>query len=133
MVIGGSEGHGGCWAMDVDEGHPDDPGGRRWDVVVKPAEDARNEARDREQGAREAKRDETQNARIEADSKRIVNVLVKYPAGETKRVIRDAAGLPGTRFSLALSNLLSDGDVVPCDVLKGNRETPFEGYRLKDE
>ena len=64
---------------------------------------------------------------------KICRALAKFPAGETGTVIRDAAGLNGTRFRQALAALIQDGDVVSCQVMKPNRSTPYEGYTLSTQ
>ena len=35
LTAGGSAGHGGLWALDVQQGHITDIGGRRWDVTIQ--------------------------------------------------------------------------------------------------
>ncbi len=59
MRCGGSAGHSSLWGVNIDEGtiDPDTGDGRRWEVTVSPAADARKEAQqDRENRRRPSKR-----------------------------------------------------------------------------
>lgn len=126
MVVGGSVGHEGLWGLNIDEGHRDDPGGRRWAVDVLPYDELQQDAARR----RQARAEETRAEKIGADSKAIVNTMVRFPDGETKTAIRDATGLSGQKFNTAFASLIQAGDVVPCEVQKSNRRKPYEAYKL---
>lgn len=133
LSAGGSAGHSDLWAVDIAEGKRTDPGGRRWQVQLMFASEARERAATAAED-RKAKDAETKAAaRLDADKKRIINALAKFPNGETPKVIRERAGLSGTRFNPALAALLEDGDVVPVEIIKPNRQKPYEGYVLKRE
>lgn len=132
LSVGGSAGHSGRWGVDIDEGQFNGPGSRIWNVEVLSVRDAQAEAREREQDTKGKTRDEDLQARIEADSQTITKTLAKFPKGETKSIIRDTSGLHTSRFNVAFGALLQAGDVVPCDVVKGNRSKPYEGYQLAE-
>jgi hypothetical protein len=83
----------------------------------------------RKETAKKAKADAT----LERDKQTVTNTMAKFPKGESKTVIRDMSGLHSTRFNVALSALLTDGVAVSCDVTKGRRKTPIDGYKLKGE
>ena len=63
------------------------------------------------------------------DGSRTKRVVCRL-CGETKAIIRDAAGLSGQVANQALGALLSAGDVVPCEVVKSNHRAPYQGYKL---
>ncbi|MCP4549674.1 MAG: AAA family ATPase [bacterium] len=132
LTAGGSAGHSGRWGVDIDEGQFNGPGSRIWDVEVVPVHEVRAESRDREQDAKQAKRDADVEARTEADAKRIVRVLAKQPHGETKSYVKDASGVQGNRLALAIAYLLESGQIVQCQVVKPNRSTPYEAYKLAE-
>ena len=82
MTAGGSVGHGGQWALDINEGVlNDDFGGRIWDVKVIPVSDVR------------------QN---EADAKK----------AEKARITREKESEDETRFLNALDSLSQDGNAA---------------------
>jgi hypothetical protein len=126
MSIGGSAGHCSRHALKIEEGHKSDDGGRRWDVTISRPQDAERDAQERKAEARQ----QSLRAKLEATMKRMANAAAKFPSGETAKVIREHAGVSGTLASQALAALLEDGVLVPCDVTKGNRKTPHQGYRL---
>jgi hypothetical protein len=95
-------------------------------VDVQNPRDARSQIRDRKEAAREAERQEALDRNKEA----FVAVLARYPEGETKAVLKDEAGLNETRFRAALADLLSTRVVEPCKIVKPNRKTPYDAYRL---
>jgi len=129
LNVGGSAGHSALWAVDIAEGTRETPGGRFWSVNVMHADEARNAVEDRKETAKREKA-ATSLAR---DKQTVCDTMAKFPDGESKTVIRDTSGLHSTRFNSALSALLADGVAMPCDIIKGRRKTPIEGYRLKDE
>jgi hypothetical protein len=129
LNLGGSAGHSALWAVDVSEGVYD--GGRtprRWCVDVMRAEEARKEVQDRQEGEKQVKQD----AKAAADHQRLLTAAAKFPEGETLNIIKQRAGLSGARAQLALTAALDAGHIIPCEVLKGGRTTPRDGFRLAD-
>jgi hypothetical protein len=126
--FGGSHGHNGYFGVDIFEGAYRQGFDRDWQVTVLNPDEIRDSQRDQKTVAREAARQET----LETDKRQILNVLFKCPQGETKSIIRDRSGVRSSRFNPALASLLEDGCVIPCDIQKGNRKQPFEGYKIKE-
>lgn len=129
LSIGGSAGHTALWAADISEGTRETEGGRFWQVDLMHANEARGQVEDRKTAEKRTKAD----AALERDKQTVCNTMAKFPQGESKSIVRDASGLYSTRFNAALSALLADGAAVPCDIIKGRRKTPIDGYKLKDE
>ena len=124
LNVGGSAGHSGCYALDVDEGQlEDDFTGRRWGVTVSTSTDARNEAKRQ----REHQRAEQQAEKEERHKRALLDALKRFPDGETKTVLKDAAGLNGSNFPTAFRFLLGEGRIETCEIVKSGRK--FEGYK----
>jgi len=126
MRCGGSAGHAGLYAIDIDEGiyDPDKPGGgRHWGVDVRSAGDAREEVRrDRE------RRKVQERAERDADDRRkMLEATRRCPAGETQTELAKLAGISGSRAADALRTLIGEGRVERCEIKKHTRmETGYK-------
>ena len=74
-----------------------------------------------------------QAEKLDTLRRRFVKALAKYPAGETRDVIRGTAGMSGGEVNLVVPSLLDDGTITVCEVAKPNRRKPYAGYRLAPE
>lgn len=126
ISAGGSAGHSSLFGLDVDErrDHPNGP--RGWKVELLSPDDVRKATANSREDINDAKARE----RLGEDKASLARTMAKHPNGETKTAFRTAARMSGTRFNVALAELLNDGTVVTCDVVKANRKNPLEGYKL---
>jgi hypothetical protein len=117
MNVGGSAGHGGKWALDVSEGVPRGLIGRRWEVALRPSQDAEQEKRK----AAENRRDLKKREQSDEWKTRLLKALAKYPEGETGTVLREAAQLSGNAFKSLSKTLESESVIEQCEVIKKGR------------
>jgi hypothetical protein len=129
LTIGGSAGHNSLWAVDIDEGHANDAGGRRWATTIQRADEARDAADQRKADAKSFRLQQQH----EADATAICRVLAGHPNGQTKTYIRDHCGVSGRQFPRVLAAMLKDGQVVDCEVQVGNKKQPHPGFKLNSE
>ena len=127
MSVGGSAGHSGLWGIDVDEGVRDDPGGRRWDVCVLEASEAYEQRDAQEEIAVERRKESRAERKHTKEREALIGALQEFPAGETGRVIREAAGVSGNRFKDLMEELIDDGLARACEITKANGQK-YEGF-----
>jgi len=109
LSAGGSAGHGGLWALDVDEGPSGKP--RYWKVSLSTPSQAREE-----------KRENTIRSRI-------LDAAREFPLGETKSELLKVAKIKSDPAVRAVfDSLVSEGLLIPCKVKKG--AAGYEGFRL---
>ncbi|MBX3438247.1 MAG: AAA family ATPase [Planctomycetaceae bacterium] len=120
LNVGGSAGHSGLYAIDVDEGNiRDDFTGRYWSVSVRPGQQHRAEEK---------------NQKDAEDLEAIRNLIVAYlknTPGDSRTGIRQNAGVSSGLFPAAFASLMNDGTIVSQTITKGNRQT-YSGFRLAD-
>ncbi|MFQ5734764.1 MAG: bifunctional DNA primase/polymerase [Planctomycetaceae bacterium] len=122
MSFGGSAGHSSLWGVDVDEGTPQDEGGRRWDVEILTASEAYAQRAEARQDIAEHRRRHQQDARHERQRESVLEALRAFPDGETPRVIRESAGVSGNVAMKHLATLVEEGLAEECTVKKHTRE-----------
>jgi hypothetical protein len=128
LTVGGRAGHSALWALDVAEGLRTDPGGRRWEVAMQPASEARDDAEKRKLDVKEQRRAE----QVQADSKAVVEAIALQSGHTaTKSIIRATSGINTSRLDAALASLLKNRDVAPVMITKGNNRT-YEAFKLGD-
>ncbi|MBI3464900.1 MAG: hypothetical protein HY000_17865 [Planctomycetes bacterium] len=121
LNVGGSAGHSALWAVDIHEGAYDGMTPRRWDVTVMGADEARSEVKEEKQ---QAKKDDART--------RLLLTLQQFPSGETREALKEAAGVSSSIAALAIGELVASREVVPCKIRKGNRKSPYDGFRLAE-
>lgn len=128
LTTGGSAGHSGLWALDVDEGHRDDAGGRKWAVEVFSAKEARAAAADEQQQKKGERKEQEQSAQINRDMGKLRDKLANYPEGVTLTKLCQKARVPNGRGRLAIEAMVENGEAEECEVIAANKQT-YEGYR----
>lgn len=129
MTVGGSAGHSGLWAVNIDEGTRQDAGGRRWEVEVLDAHEAYEQRAEAEAERGELRKQKQRQSQQDCDEQAVLAALELFPEGETKNTLRDAAGLSGRRFGPILARLMAKGLVEQCEITKpnGQRYPAFRG------
>lgn len=129
VVTGGSMGHSGSWAVDVDEGEYSPGVQRRWEVDVKSITEAwkeTTEAAEASKAARASQQEERKQKRLEeavaAGRIRILAVLQRFPEGETKNTVKTLVAINKAVFEIAWNELADDGEIEATLVLKGTRK-----------
>jgi hypothetical protein len=124
MSVGGSAGHSGLWGLDIEEGTPQDPGGRRWEIEVLSAHEAYAERSEAAQDAAEQRKQRQHESRRERQRNAVWEALRLFPDGETPRVIRETAGVSGAVVTEQLATLVQKGLAEQCTIKKHTREEP---------
>jgi hypothetical protein len=135
LVVGGSAGHSGEWAMDIDEGTMDlDFTGRRWEVSIRRASEERMTAEDVKQAEKERQKTEKEIQKT-VDDNRIddaVLAFIKTHGGATTGQIRAAVAGAGNndKAKLILERLILKGLIVSGDVQSraGKGTTNVKGW-----
>lgn len=110
-TAGGSAGHSSGWALNISEGCIDDDGGRRWDVEILSTAEARYEAA---QAANEAKDEAAEQKKLSMLNNRREQILAafrRHKEGASKTTIRDSARVNSTNFQPILDQLMDEGIV----------------------
>ncbi|WP_254512366.1 AAA family ATPase [Anatilimnocola floriformis] len=126
---GGSAGHAGLWALDIDQGEFEEGRPRLWNVTLQQGDEARRSDQDQKTSARET----AKQAKIRENLQTILTVLLKFPEGETQTAIRNNTALNSSQVAAAIREGIDERQIVPCEVRKSGQRTPREGFRLNTQ
>jgi hypothetical protein len=130
LNVGGSAGHSGCWAVDIEEGVNDAADGRDWIVSLSSAGEARADATARTADAKAQARDEQAQAILDSHIARIHRAMQETPGGDTKNGINTRCRINAQRFNIAIEAMLQRRLIEPCKVVKPGKNTPHDGFKL---
>jgi ribosomal protein S25 len=131
MSVGGSAGHSGLWGLNIEEGTRQDVSGRRWQVDVLSSSDAYAERIAAASDAADERKELQKQTKREKQRAAVLAALETHPAGETPRLIREAAGIGNAVANSILADLVDEGVIEACTVQKNTRQE--KGYRLIDK
>jgi len=130
MVTGGSAGHASVKGLDVIEGRRSDIGGRRWEVSVVNADDAKTAHRKQTVEEKLATKEAAEREEISKVREAIKNALRTTPDNkDTVESIKRRCGHRRKSFDLALAVMIREGELADCTVEKGNKQS-YPGYQL---
>jgi hypothetical protein len=132
LSIGGRVGHSSLHALDIQEGSRADQGGRRWEVEILSASDARESEHNQARATKDQHRSEKAAAELETDRREIVGTVVRLQAPETKNQLREQFPFGHRRFDRAFASLTSDGTLQQVSIEKANGQT-YTGWRVRNE
>lgn len=112
MTSGGSAGHGGQYALNVNEGTPDENlGGRQWETAFESVEGARKSKKDRNAEAKEADEDG-----------KVLKVLRKQEQPLSATKLKTLAGMGLTTCNKVLARLVDAGEITRIETVIGGNE-----------
>jgi hypothetical protein len=134
MSVGGSAGHNGCWGLDIAEGHPDDEGGRRWDVSIDDAREARERAAENAQQRREEAKAMKERKSLEANREKVIRAFQGIrPPRLTKKQIRDRGGLNASSADTVIGYMLRTEELRDGFKIKAANKQEYDGFELNYE
>ncbi len=126
LASGGSAGHSGLWALDITEGTRLDECGRRWDVTVSRA----SQAKQQKAAERDQQKEEREQQHASRNREKVLTAYRKHPSGETKSMFRELSGVNSSKFNVIHADLLEQGIIEPCEITKNKR--PEKAFRLTE-
>jgi hypothetical protein len=137
VTAGGSAGHSGSYALDIDEFS--DAGFRRdWRASLVSASEAAADLKQTQHARKQADREADAEAFRTEAVKRYAPKVIAYlrrkenREGASASAVRNGCGIAPKAWGIVLPYLLDSGQVTDCRYRGGNGKT-FLGYRLPDE
>ncbi len=127
MQAGGSAGHSGEWAIDIDEGTVDEHfRGRYWNVAVCTAA----ELAERKEDDREERKDVREAIKVEKHRRKILDAMKAKPDGRSETAIRDSAGLNAKDFNKAFATI--PAAMLEAVEVRGRNKQKYDGWKLSE-
>jgi len=120
LTFGGDAGQEGVVGVDIEEGHLNDPSGKRWEVNLRSADEIEQAAAQREQAETEERRTAS-----------IRSALNDLPEAEaSKSQIRQQAGMNGPRFNATWNRMVAAGEIAPVPDSAAKHQTAVPRFQL---
>jgi hypothetical protein len=128
LNAGGSSGHSGMFAVNIDEGtFCDEFDSRKWCVSVASA----GEAIQAEKAQKRADRESLENIKLSSGAKSVLKELSDYPDGRTLRDLRTTCKLQPDDIKTIVENLRNNRSIQDCKVKGGNGQS-YDAIRLNE-